>query len=280
MLKRVLVAVIFVPIVIALIALGGLPFALFAAIVAGMASWELLHAIAKLPLRMYVYSTIAAAAIPLGFFFGIGIGVRVLGFAALILMVTTFSEAILAYDRECAIPVDNVLKCFFSGIFMPAMLSALSILNSYGPEGHARPYLVMTIGLAFITDGGAYFAGVLLGRHRGITQVSPNKSIEGYVGGLFTGVLFAVVLGLILQFGLGYTVNYLYLVVYGLLGALVTEVGDLAFSLIKREYGIKDYGKLLPGHGGMMDRFDSMVFCAPLVMLLSTCIPAFFRLIP
>lgn len=280
MLKRVLVAVIFVPIVIALIALGGVPFALFVTVITAVAAWELIHAIAKLPLRMYVYTTIAAAAIPAGFQVGTAFGVKTLAFTALLLMVVTFSEAIFAYGTEKAFSVDNVLKCFFAGIFMPAMMSSLSILNSYGPEGYARPYLVMAIGLAFITDGGAYFAGVLLGRHRGITQVSPNKSVEGFVGGLVIGAVFAVVVGLILQLGLDYTVNYLYLVIYGVLGALVTEVGDLAFSLIKREYGIKDYGKLLPGHGGMMDRFDSMVFCAPVVMLLSQCIPAFFRMIP
>ena len=59
------------------------------------------------------------------------------------------------------------------------------------------------------------------------------------------------------------------------MGALVTEIGDLSFSLIKRECGIKDYGKLLPGHGGMMDRFDSMVFCAPVIMLFYHCFPGF-----
>ena len=198
-----------------------------------------------------------------------------LGFAALALMVFAFWEAIHAYDSSRNIPSEAVMKCLFAGIIMPAFLSALVGLMGYGAEGHGRMYVMLTIGLAFLTDAGAYFAGVLLGRHRGITRVSPNKSLEGYIGGVVTGILFAVIFGLVLQMAMGFDVSYPPLVLYGLVGGLVTEVGDLAFSLIKRQYGIKDYGKLLPGHGGMMDRFDSMVFCAPTVLLLSLCLPGF-----
>ena len=274
MLKRVLVAVVGVPVVVAFIYLAGLPFALLITLITAMASWELLHAMVKLPLRMYIYTLLSAAAIPFGFYFGAAVGVKVLGFAALVLMTVVFAEAILSYGKENAISSTCVFQSLFAGVLMPAMMSSLSILNSYGVAGGARAYVILAIGLAFVTDAGAYFAGVLLGKHRGITQVSPKKSAEGFVGGLVMGAVFAVVVGLILTAAFGYTVNYLYLAVYGVFGALVTEVGDLAFSLIKREYGIKDYGKLLPGHGGMMDRFDSMVFCAPVVMLLSQTIPA------
>ena len=70
-------------------------------------------------------------------------------------------------------------------------------------------------------------------------------------------------------------INYFSLVLIGLIGALVTALGDLSFSLIKRQYGIKDYGNLLPGHGGMMDRFDSMVFCGPVVLFIVTLAPIF-----
>ena len=276
MVKRVLVGVIFVPLIVLLILFAPpWAFACFVALITGFASWELLHAMAKLPLRMYCFTSAAAVFIPFGFLFGVAIGVRVLGFAALALMVVTFWEAIHAYDSSRSIPVEAVMKCLFAGIIMPAFLSALVGLMGYGAEGHGRMYVMLTIGLAFLTDAGAYFAGVLLGRHRGITRVSPNKSLEGYLGGVVTGILFAVIFGLVLQLTKGFVVSYPPLVLYGLVGGLVTEVGDLAFSLIKRQYGIKDYGKLLPGHGGMMDRFDSMVFCAPTVLLLSLCLPGF-----
>ena len=281
MLKRILVSVVLLPVVIGFLYVGGIPFTFFVSVITALAGWELLHAMAKLPKRVYLYPFVAAAVIPAGFYFGMPVGVRVLGFAALLLMAASFLEAILSYGKEEPITAKDVLKILFAGAFMPAMLSSLSVLNSYGAAGGARPYVVLALGLAFLTDAGAYFAGVFLGKHRGITKVSPNKSLEGYIGGIITGGLFALVLGLILSKCFDrYVVHYGALVLYGLVGAALTAIGDLSFSLIKRELGIKDYGKLLPGHGGMMDRFDSMVFCAPWVMLLSTCLPAFTILHP
>lgn len=135
--------------------------------------------------------------------------------------------------------------------------------------------VLLAVILAFITDGGAYFAGVFLGKHRGITKVSPNKSLEGYIGGFITGIVFAVLYGLVVSAITGLPVNYLSLALIGLIGALVTELGDLAFSFIKRQYGVKDYGNLLPGHGGMLDRFDSMLFCGPVVLFIVTLLPVF-----
>ena len=273
MVKRVLVGVIFVPLIIALILFApAWAFACFAALITSFASWELLHAVAKLPTRLYVYTSLAAAILPFGFLAGRYAGVLTLGFTALALFVILFVEAIFAYDKnkEKAIRYEDVMKSLFAGILMPAFLASLVILRECG-----RAHVLYTIGLTFVTDAGAYFAGVLFGRHKGITQVSPHKSLEGYIGGLVIGMVFSLVYGLVLHMGWQMEVHYLALAIYGLVGALVTEIGDLSFSLIKRECGIKDYGKLLPGHGGMMDRFDSMVFCAPVIMLFYHCFPGF-----
>ena len=90
-----------------------------------------------------------------------------------------------------------------------------------------------------------------------------------------TGVIFAVVYGLVISAITDRPVNYVILTLCGLVGALFTELGDLSFSLIKRQYGVKDYGNLLPGHGGMLDRFDSMIFCGPVVLFFVTLAPVF-----
>ena len=135
--------------------------------------------------------------------------------------------------------------------------------------------MLFAVLLAFVTDAGAYFAGVFLGRHRGITQVSPNKSLEGYIGGFASGVVFAVLYGLVVGEIARTPANLFSLALCGLIGALATEVGDLAFSFVKRQYGVKDFGNLLPGHGGMLDRFDSMLFCGPVVLFIVQCLPVF-----
>ena len=164
------------------------------------------------------------------------------------------------------------LLCFFGGLMIPMALSTLVVLK--GME-HGRYLVLLPVLCAFLTDGGAYFAGVFLGKHRGITKVSPNKSLEGYIGGILSGALFLLLYGVILRQFAGLEVSLPVMAVYGLLGSAVTELGDLSFSLIKRQFGIKDYGNLLPGHGGMLDRFDSMTFAAPTLLILVTLLPAF-----
>ena len=104
-------------------------------------------------------------------------------------------------------------------------------------------------------------------------MISPKKTIEGVVGGVLATMLSMVIYCVILQFGFGFTVNYLYALIYGFVGSLGGVFGDLAFSAIKRQTGIKDYGNLIPGHGGILDRFDSMTVVAPLAEVLLLLLP-------
>ncbi len=272
MLKRIAVAVALAPLFFADMLV--LPPACFAVTVAGicaLASFELLRA-AKVPegRMLYGWTALTAAAIPLGTW--LGRGEDAARAACLLLLCALFWTAIRLYGTGEAVGLEQILTCLFGGTLIPCFLSALVELR--GME-NGRFLVLLPVVCAFLTDAGAYFAGVFFGRHRGIIRVSPNKSLEGYAGGILSGAVFLLLYGLILQHFAGQTVSLPVLALYGVLGSAVTELGDLAFSLIKRLYGVKDYGHLLPGHGGMLDRFDSMVFAAPALLLLVKFVPAF-----
>jgi phosphatidate cytidylyltransferase len=275
MLKRVIVAVIFVPILfVVMFILPPVAMAFTAALIAALACYELLRAANIHQRELVIPSVTCGALIPLGAWITglLGLNVNAMYVFAFLLMQVLFACAIRVHNTEGEITFQTLCVCLFAGVLIPAFLSALVELRMM-PNG--KYWVLLPVIIAFITDGGAYFAGVFLGKHRGITNVSPNKSAEGYVGGLVTGLVFSVIYGLIIHAASGLPVNILIMALYGLLGSVVTEMGDLAFSLIKRQLGVKDYGNLLPGHGGMLDRFDSMIFAAPLILILVQLFPAF-----
>lgn len=272
MATRIIVAVLLAPLFF--IALFFLPPIWLTVVVAGivaLGSYELLRATkVEDGTHVQVCTALAAAAIPFGTMMGYGpIVVRT---AALLLMCVLFFTAISRYDRDRAVPVEHIMFCMFGGVIIPMMLTSLIQLKMME---NGRYLVLLPVFCAFLTDTGAYFAGVFLGKHRGITKVSPNKSLEGYIGGILSGGIFLVIYGLILANFTELTVSIPLMALYGLLGSFVTELGDLSFSLIKRQFGVKDYGHLLPGHGGMLDRFDSMTFAAPMLLFLVELCPPF-----
>lgn len=270
--KRILVAVVLAPLFfVDLLLLPPVCLAVTVAVISALASYELLRAtrVAHHNL-MYVYTAIAAAVIPMGYWMGYG-SIVTQG-AVLLLMSALFWVAIRLYGRENEVGFTHVMVCLFGGLVIPVALSALVQLKGKEYGGYL---VLLPVICAFLTDAGAYFAGVFLGRHRGITKVSPNKSLEGYIGGILSGAVFMLLYGLILQQCAHLDVSFPAMILYGLLGSAITELGDLSFSLVKRQYDIKDYGNLLPGHGGMLDRFDSMIFAAPMLLLLVELAPAF-----
>lgn len=151
-------------------------------------------------------------------------------------------------------------------------MSSVLLLSAY-LGGFISFAFVLSIGVAWIADGGAYFAGVFLGKHKLCPKVSPNKTVEGFVGGLIAGTLSGALIGFVYTLIYGVSFNYLTLVVMGLFGSLISVLGDLTFSQIKRSCNIKDYGSIFPGHGGILDRFDSVIFISPLMYLLCTYFP-------
>ena len=134
-------------------------------------------------------------------------------------------------------------------------------------------FILVPFILAFISDSGAYFAGKFLGKHKLAPTISPKKTIEGAVGGILGAIVGMLIYGVILQLAFGFQINYAAAILYGVIGSVAGVFGDLCFSVIKRQTGIKDYGNLIPGHGGILDRFDSMVMIAPLVEILMILLP-------
>jgi len=270
---RILVAVVLAPLFfVDLFFLPPVCLAVTVSVIVAMASYELLRATKVVHHNhMYVYTALSAAAIPMGYWAGWGSLVSLA--AALLLMAALFFTAIRLYGiEEKEVRFEQVMACLFGGVAVPLFLSSLVRLK--GME-NGQYLVLLPVICAFLTDVGAYFAGVFLGKHRGITRVSPNKSLEGYVGGILSGCVFMLLYALILVRFAGLEVSFPVMALYGLVGSAITELGDLSFSLIKRQCGVKDYGNLLPGHGGMMDRFDSMVFAAPMLLLLVQLLPAF-----
>lgn len=147
-------------------------------------------------------------------------------------------------------------------------------------EIHGVCYVILCLAGAWLGDSGAYFVGTFFGKHKLCPEISPKKTVEGAIGGVLTvGLVFAVyaffyrmVMG---YQGISFEVNYLYLVLMGFGCGVLGIVGDLSASLIKRQFGIKDFGNIMPGHGGLMDRFDSVLFVAPFMMFMLSHITLF-----
>ncbi len=178
---------------------------------------------------------------------------------ALALVVVLYFLAVLTFSHGKYKPTD-VSLAFMTAFYILAGFNAIMVLRDY-ELGGKYVYLTVFIG-AWVTDTFAYFCGMLLGRggrHKLIPDVSPKKTVEGAIGGIVFCILGMVIYGLVINAVTDYHANYPILIVGGLLASIVSQIGDLCMSVIKRAYGIKDYGKLFPGHGGVLDRFDSVL---------------------
>ncbi len=129
---------------------------------------------------------------------------------------------------------------------------------------------------AWIPDTAAYFAGNFFGRHKLIESISPNKTVEGAVGAIVGSVLVFMLYGL-LMLAFGFKVHFLALFILSLLCGVGAQLGDLSASVMKRAYAAKDFGTLIPGHGGMLDRVDSLIFVTPVVYYFISIFPVLTR---
>ena len=151
----------------------------------------------------------------------------------------------------------DVLTAYALTVYILAALLSILYVRDFIESGKYI-YLLIFIG-AWVTDVFAYFTGFLFGKHKLIEDVSPKKTIEGSIGGIVFCALGFALLGIIVDHWFEQNANILFLIVSGVIVSVISQVGDLIMSVIKRHYGIKDYGKIFPGHGGMLDRFDSIL---------------------
>ncbi len=152
----------------------------------------------------------------------------------------------------------------------------LLLRDRFWPD--ARFYIIMALAAPWLTDAGAYFIGSAFGKTKLAPKISPKKTVEGAVGGVVVCMLLFTLLGF--AYGLitpGVDISYFSLLASGFLCSIASMLGDLSASIIKRQCGVKDFGNVLPGHGGVLDRFDSVLFSGPLFYYFMLAFPIVIR---
>lgn len=161
----------------------------------------------------------------------------------------------------------DIMLSYFSFFYVGVMLSFIYKVRMVEEYGQYIVWMVFIC--SWVCDTCAYCVGVLIGKHKMAPKLSPKKSVEGSIGGITGSAVIGAVFAYFLQNSIHSQMNLMVIfAVIGAAGAVISQVGDLAASAIKRNHDIKDYGKLIPGHGGILDRFDSVIFTAPVIYFL------------
>jgi phosphatidate cytidylyltransferase len=180
-----------------------------------------------------------------------------------------FYTFLILLIKHKSIDFGSITKTIFITLVYPISLSCLIyIRDSHSKEGL---YLILLSFIAaWLSDTGAYFTGFFFGKRKLCPEISPKKTVEGAIGGVISAIIGFVLLSLV--YSRIYNVveiNYIAVIILAPIASIFGMIGDLSASVIKRENGIKDYGAIMPGHGGVMDRFDSVIFVLPLIYFLS-----------
>lgn len=234
-----------------------------------IATFELLHCVSlhkNLWVSIPLY--LVCAVLPLGIRFLPEISTSILPSVVCVLLLYLLAVAVFSHGK---VDIRDVSTALILWIYTLVGFGGLILVHDTVPGGKYL-YLLTFIG-AWVTDTFAYFTGVLLGKHKLIPDVSPKKTVEGAIGGVVFCILAFVVYGLVYNhfWADEHTVSVVGMAVVGLLVSVVSQVGDLSMSLLKRRYGIKDFGNIMPGHGGVLDRFDSVLAVS---ILLTVCFEA------
>ena len=244
-----------------------LPIAL--ALFSALGVWEMLGCVGlRDRLGLLIPSLIVAAVIPFAArYITLSVGkisytIAIFGVIVFIYMYYLLCNSVVSKGKLCVLDASLV---FLTTLDITVGFTSIVLLRDL-PHGNLLILLVF-IG-AWVTDGAAYFVGRALGKHKLIPDVSPKKTIEGAIGGSVFCAISFVLFGLAAGKVTTSSANVIEMLIAGLIISVISQFGDLIASLIKRHYGIKDYGKLFPGHGGVMDRFDSIIAIAPFLLMI------------
>lgn len=266
--KRILVAVVCIPLIFVIFFL--LP-PIFLPIMISALSMVAVHEVlwstgfVKNP-KISALSIALSGVIPFWVFIGEGMRSALVGIFLYFLLIF-----VVAISSHYTVTLEKMGGSFFFAMLIPYFLSSFVRLH----QMYLGEFLILIpLVAAFTSDAFALFAGMAFGKHKLAPELSPKKTVEGAVGGFVGSIVCCLIYGAVMQFGFQLRVSYVIFAIYGALGSLVSQIGDLSFSYIKRQYGLKDFGNIFPGHGGVLDRFDSVIFCAPLIEILVHFLPA------
>lgn len=238
-------------------------------VVAVISSWaviELFGAMGMAKRYLFLYpSILCAVALPFS---------TVLHVGPLIVFVYLTLMFAAQLKEHASVSFKDIGVLMLMSVMIPAALTTLVLIRNHSEEHNMFP-VIITILCAWAADAGAYFAGVFFGKHKMCPDISPKKTVEGAIGGFVVNVALMLLCGLAFSYYTQTQVHYFTLFLIGAIGWAYSVLGDLSFSLIKRSCHIKDFSHLIPGHGGILDRFDSVIFVAPFVYFLLTYLPIF-----
>lgn len=261
LIQRLIVAAIFIPLLLYVFQLGGVPFLVFVEAVIVLSVWEF-FTLTKIKLYWWQKFLLIALAIfpPISnqYFEGRYLLESLLATMFLTTLPHTFTKSLGEISRSIGLS-------FFGVLYLTLGLNSLILIRSgdvVAPE-LAGGWIIFLFAAIWIIDTAAYYVGVQLGKHKLSPAISPNKTVQGFAGGFLGAILAAG----IFQFIFLKEVGFIALIVPGLIIAFFGQLGDLVESIFKREMGVKDSSHLIPGHGGILDRFDSLVFAAPALYL-------------
>lgn len=248
--KRIISAIIAILIVLPLLILGGLYFKILTLVLGICALYEIMKLRKNIPNPMKYIVYLLYIILFLNSYFLIGVDFFI-DMRLLILSVLILSLPMVMYHDNDIYSIDDVFYLLGSLFFIAISFSTVAMIRDEGLK--IISYLLL---ITISTDTFAYILGTKLGKHKLIPSISPKKSIEGFIAGTLFGTIIASTFYMLV------IDNNPIIILYTILLSIVGQFGDLVFSSIKRKYGIKDFSNIMPGHGGILDRLDSLIFVA------------------